>query len=70
MQRAQSQDRGARWLKTTDPSGRSSRGEIDELLIWQQPHPLMVAEYGYCATRSDPCATLGRWREVVHATAD
>ena len=40
---------GARWSKMTDPSGRSAPGEINELLIWQQPHPLVFAEYEYRA---------------------
>jgi hypothetical protein len=28
----------------TDPTGRSTTGEINSLLIWQQPHPLYFAE--------------------------
>ena len=59
---------GARWSKMTDPTGRSAPGEINELLIWQQPHPLVFAEYEYRATRSR--ATLEKWRDVVRATAD
>ena len=68
---------GARWPKMTDPVGRSSPGEINELLIWQQPHPLIFAEYEYRASaRRDPAgagerrATLEKWRDVIHATAD
>ncbi|KAI0746641.1 Six-hairpin glycosidase-like protein [Daedaleopsis nitida] len=71
LQRAQVQEdypTGARWSKMTDPTGRSAPGEINELLIWQQPHPLVFAEYEYRATRSK--ATLDKWRDVVHATAD
>ncbi len=40
LERAQVQQgyhSGARWSKMTDPSGRSAPGEINELLIWQQP---------------------------------
>ena len=59
---------GARWSKMTDPTGRSAPGEINELLIWQQPHPLVFAEYEYRATRAR--ATLEKWRDVVRATAD
>ncbi|KAI0826963.1 Six-hairpin glycosidase-like protein [Trametes gibbosa] len=59
---------GARWSKMTDPTGRSAPGEINELLIWEQPHPLVFAEYEYRATPSR--ATLEKWREVVRATAD
>ncbi|OSD07894.1 hypothetical protein PYCCODRAFT_1381070 [Trametes coccinea BRFM310] len=71
IQRAQVQQGypiGARWSKMTDPTGRSAPGEINELLIWQQPHPLVFAEYEYRATGSR--ATLEKWRDVVHATAD
>ena len=78
IQRAQVQEHyseGARWSKMTDPSGRSAPGEINELLIWQQPHPLVFAEYEYRAAvrRGDASAaseTLARWPDVVHATAD
>ncbi|KAI4518732.1 hypothetical protein K525DRAFT_242015 [Schizophyllum commune Loenen D] len=59
---------GARWPKMTDPSGRSSPGEINNLLIWQQPHPLVFAEY---ERRAFPTAdTLTKWAPVVRATAD
>ncbi|OSX62141.1 hypothetical protein POSPLADRAFT_1142659 [Postia placenta MAD-698-R-SB12] len=69
--RAQSQEgykHGARWSKMTDPTGRSAPGEINELLIWQQPHPLVFAEYEYRATQSRE--TLERWQDVVYETAD
>ncbi|KAJ8507782.1 hypothetical protein ONZ45_g9894 [Pleurotus djamor] len=61
-------DAGARWPKMTDPSGRSAPGEINNLLIWEQPHPLVFAEYEYRAfpTRG----TLEKWVDVVRATAD
>ncbi|KAF8882130.1 hypothetical protein BD779DRAFT_1544102 [Infundibulicybe gibba] len=52
----------------TDPSGRSSPGEINNLLIWQQPHPLIFAEYEYRAFPT--LATLEKWEGVVKATAD
>ncbi|PCH37049.1 hypothetical protein WOLCODRAFT_128018 [Wolfiporia cocos MD-104 SS10] len=70
IERAQVQEGyryGARWSKMTDPTGRSAPGEINELLIWQQPHPLIFAEYEYRATRS--WATLERWSDVVYETA-
>ncbi|KAI0929444.1 hypothetical protein AcV7_005296 [Taiwanofungus camphoratus] len=71
IQRAQDQERyhyGARWPKMTDPTGRSAPGEINELLIWQQPHPLVFAEYEYRTTRS--LATLEKWRNIIYETAD
>lgn len=59
---------GARWPKMTDPSGRSSPGEINNLLIWQQPHPLVFAQYYYRA--SPTIETLRKWEDVVRETAD
>lgn len=59
---------GARWPKMTDPSGRSAPGEINNLLIWQQPHPLIFAQYEY---RANPTLkTLTKWENVVRETAD
>ena len=71
IERAQVQQNfsmGARWSKMTDPSGRSPPGEINELLIWQQPHPLIFAEYEYRATRSRQ--TLEKWKDVLNETAN
>ncbi|KAK0234943.1 Six-hairpin glycosidase-like protein [Armillaria nabsnona] len=70
---ARSQDQqhwpsGARWPKMTDPSGRSSPGEINNLLIWQQPHPLVFAQYDYRA--SPTIETLRKWEDVVRETAN
>ncbi|KAJ7621325.1 hypothetical protein FB45DRAFT_992308 [Roridomyces roridus] len=54
---------GARWGKMSDPSGQSS-----PLLIWQQPHPLVFANYEY---RANPTlSTLKKWEAVVRNTAD
>ncbi|EGN94575.1 hypothetical protein SERLA73DRAFT_188549 [Serpula lacrymans var. lacrymans S7.3] len=71
IERAQVQehwDTGARWSKMTDPSGRSAPGEINELLIWQQPHPLVFAEYEYRAFPTQ--ATLQKWKNIVNQTAN
>ncbi|KAJ7779248.1 Six-hairpin glycosidase-like protein [Mycena metata] len=59
---------GARWGKMSDPSGRSAPGQINELLIWQQPHPLVFANYEYRAFPTT--ATLQKWAPVVRNTAD
>jgi hypothetical protein len=69
IERAQRQGyEGARWGKESDPTGRSAPGEINSLLIWQQPHPLHFAEYEY---RSFPTnATLAKWDRVLVETAD
>ncbi|KAF9500243.1 hypothetical protein BDN71DRAFT_1440840 [Pleurotus eryngii] len=71
IRRAQVQqnwDAGARWPKMTDPSGRSAPGQINNLLVWQQVHPIVFAEYEYRAfpTRG----VLGKWKNVVKETAD
>lgn len=71
LRRAQVQEgyhSGARWSKMTDPSGRSAPGEINELLIWQQPHPLIFAQYDYRAHKSP--ATLKKWEDVVRESAN
>ncbi|KAF2849286.1 hypothetical protein T440DRAFT_555926 [Plenodomus tracheiphilus IPT5] len=59
---------GARIGKMSDPSGRSAPGEINSLLIWQQPHPMYFAEMEY---RSFPSqATLDKWDDVLTGVAD
>lgn len=60
--------KGARWGKMTDTTGRSAPGQINSLLIWQQPHPMMFAEYEYRAYSNKK--TLQRWDEVLTASAD
>jgi hypothetical protein len=40
---------GARWPKMTAPDGRDSPSPIGPLLIWQQPHPITMAELCYQA---------------------
>ncbi|KIH94951.1 hypothetical protein SPBR_03618 [Sporothrix brasiliensis 5110] len=60
--------KGARWGKMTDPTGRSAPGEINSLLIWQQPHPIYFAELHYRAFPN--ASTLDQWDAIVTATAD
>jgi len=60
--------RGARWPKMTSLSGLDSPSGVGELLIWQQPHIIAMAELCY---RTHPGReTLERYRELVMATAD
>jgi hypothetical protein len=57
---------GARWMKMTGPGGRESPGG-NPLIVWNQPHPIHLAELLY---RADPSrATLERYRELVFDTA-
>jgi len=59
---------GARWPKMTAPDGRESPSPIGPLLVWQQPHPISLAELCY---QAHPGAeTLARYREIVFASAD
>lgn len=59
---------GARIGKMSDPSGRSAPGEINSLLIWQQPHPMYFAEMEY---RTFPTQqTLDKWDEILTGVAD
>ncbi|PSN62787.1 hypothetical protein BS50DRAFT_129288 [Corynespora cassiicola Philippines] len=69
FERAQGQGyQGARIGKMSDPTGRSAPGEINSLLIWQQPHPMYFAEMEY---RSFPTnKTLKKWDRILTAVAD
>ncbi|MDR2482848.1 MAG: hypothetical protein LBD08_04365 [Treponema sp.] len=59
---------GARWPKMCDPSGKNTPSSIAVLLIWQQPHPIMLAELCYGAA---PCGEfLREYREVVVESAE
>ncbi len=59
---------GARWPKMTSLAGSDSPSNIGELLIWQQPHPIAMAELCY---RTHPTREiLERYRDIVMASAD
>ncbi|MEI9919894.1 MAG: hypothetical protein WDO14_14005 [Bacteroidota bacterium] len=60
--------KGARWQKMTDPRGKESPSDIGAFIIWQQPHPIYLAELIY-RDNGDP-VTLDRYSEIVFATAD
>jgi hypothetical protein len=60
--------RGAWWPKMVGPEGRESPSLINPFILWQQPHPIYLAELLY---RAEPTASrLARYRELVFATAD
>ncbi|KAJ9148660.1 Six-hairpin glycosidase-like protein [Pleurostoma richardsiae] len=60
---------GARWPKMTELiTGVSSPGSVNGLLMWQQPHPIYLAELAYQASPTRD--TLERWDTVITATAD
>lgn len=60
--------KGARWQKMTEPDGHESPSNIGAFIIWQQPHPIYMAELLYRET-PDP-VILERYSEMVFATAD
>ncbi len=59
---------GARWPKMTAPDGRDSPSPIGPLLIWQQPHPIAMAELIYAARPTRD--TLERYRDIVFESAE
>ena len=60
--------RGARWPKMVGPEGRDSPSGIGPFLIWQQPHPIYLAELVF---RARPARrVLERYRDLVFASAE
>jgi hypothetical protein len=59
---------GARWPKMSEPSGADSPSSVGAFLIWQQPHPIYLAELDYRAHPDQ--ATLEKFKDVIFATAD
>jgi hypothetical protein len=60
--------RGARWPKMTSGEGEESPSLINPLIIWQQPHPIFLAELIYRGRST--METLERYRDLVFASAD
>jgi hypothetical protein len=60
--------RGAWWPKMVGPEGRESPSTVNPFIMWQQPHPIYLAEALYRA--GDGPATLQKYRDVVFDTAD
>jgi hypothetical protein len=58
---------GARWPKQVGPDGREAPSNIGPFLVWQQPHPLYLAELVYRSRRDRQ--TLERWAPIVFETA-
>lgn len=59
--------KGARWAKMTGHEMRESPGG-NPMIIWNQPHPIFLAELLYRASLSQD--TLTRYRTLVFETAD
>jgi hypothetical protein len=60
--------KGVKWSKMTDPSGEESPSGVGPVLVWQQPHPIYLAELVWRAHKDRE--TLERYRRVVFETAD
>lgn len=59
---------GARWPKMVGPDGRESPSNVGPWLIWQQPHPIQIAELLYQARPTR--ATLDRYARIVFESAE
>jgi hypothetical protein len=59
---------GARWPKMTAPDAGDSPSAVGELLIWQQPHPIALAEFCYAARPER--RMLERYADVVFESAE
>ncbi len=62
------QCRGVKWSKMTDPSGTESPSGVGPVLVWQQPHPIYLAELLWRAKKDR--ATLLKYQRIVFETAD
>jgi protein-glucosylgalactosylhydroxylysine glucosidase len=72
--------KGVKWSKMTDPSGVESPSGIGPILVWQQPHPIYLAELVWRASRGHPHPgplpegegdrILERYKNIVFETAD
>jgi hypothetical protein len=52
----------------SDPTGRSVPGELNSLLIWQQPHPFYFAEREYRQFPSQ--GTIKKWHKILTQSAE
>lgn len=59
---------GARWPKMVGPDGVDCPSPVGGFLIWQQPHPIYLAELLWRAHPDKP--TLERYRAMVNASAE
>jgi len=60
--------RGAWWPKMVGPEGRESPSKVNPFIMWQQPHPIYLAETIYKARPTRE--TLEKYRDVVFETAE
>ncbi|GAA0660073.1 hypothetical protein [Sphingomonas insulae] len=60
--------KGAWWPKMVGPGGRNSPSLISPFIMWQQPHPILLAELIRRAGRDH--AAIDRYAPLVEATAE
>jgi hypothetical protein len=60
--------KGAWWPKMVGPEGRESPSTVNPFIMWQQPHPIYLAELLYRARPGR--AVLERYDDIVFSTAD
>lgn len=63
--------KGVRWMKMTDESGIEAPSKVGSFLIWQQPHPIYLAELvrRSAATDEEAMAVVNRYYNIVMETA-
>ena len=61
--------KGAWWPKMVGPEGRESPSTVNPFIMWQQPHPIYLAETLWIARGKDR-ATLEKYKELVFETAE
>ncbi|WP_207534933.1 hypothetical protein [Desertivirga arenae] len=60
--------KGARWQKMTDHEGLESPSSVGAFIIWQQPHPIYMAELLYRDENSKD--VLEKYKDIVFQTAE
>ncbi len=61
---------GVRWMKMTDPSAAEAPSKVGSFLIWQQPHPIYLAELLYRAADSiGKKRIIEKYSKIVDETA-
>jgi hypothetical protein len=60
--------RGAWWPKMVGPEGRESPSTVNPFIMWQQPHPIYLAEAMYLGGAAPDA--LRKYHELVFDTAD
>lgn len=63
--------KGVRWMKMTDESGMEAPSKVGSFLIWQQPHPIYLAELirRSTATDAESMEVVNRYYDMVMETA-